>query len=42
MKLDENGRVVQAELVDKSAQATFPAKTNAARITVNKGDSGTN
>jgi len=42
MKLDETGRVVQAELVDRSIQPTFPGKVNEVRIASNKGHSGTN
>ena len=42
MKLDGNGRVVGAELVDKSGQATFPSKVNEVRIAPNKGHSGSN
>ncbi len=39
MKLDENGRVVQAALVDKAGRASFPGKVNEIRITSTKGHS---
>jgi hypothetical protein len=42
MKVDETGRVVQAELVDKSGQGNRPGKVNESRIASPKGHSGTN
>ena len=42
MKLDENGRVVQAALVDKSGLTTFPGTVNDIKIAPGKGLSGAN
>ena len=42
MKLDENGRVIQAALVDKSGQATFPGKVNEVKIAPAKSHSSMN
>lgn len=42
IKLDENGRVVEADLVDKSAQITFPRKLDAPKLDPAKGRSGAN
>jgi hypothetical protein len=42
MKVDETGRVIQAALVDKSGQVSFPGNGNEIKIEPNKGHSGAN
>lgn len=42
IKLDENGRVVEADLVDKSERANFLRKVTEGRGAPTKGQSGSN
>jgi hypothetical protein len=42
MKLDENGRVVQAAVVDKAGEATFPRNVDQVRVISSKGNTGAN